>query len=420
MYHLPPLHEIEYTHLESLIENKIREDLFIEYKSHLSEAELWVKDKNLSEKSKFALFKEIIAFINASGGHLILGIQEEKGENGVPKKITPILNIDTLEESLFKSFNRSIDPPCLTVKRRVIKRNKEDTNGVLVVECQPSHYRPHGVPINKDETDNKKVSGVGVFRRDGGSSDPVSMKGIQEMSLLAYTESERRNKRLKEFRSEFDNQKKEHTQDRFFRITMIPLQETNIDLPLTPLQNLPTLTSEGKKKFIRCLTTGAIYPTGFVPGKSGADAFRSGFRCLKRVYPGYKKEKYFNYICERFHEDGSFDLFARGRGSSPYIDKPWFEDKDAHITFFPYVIEVYEALCGVLHFSPVELYMEAEFYTESRAKHHPPKKILDYKVRRGHYEDFYLKLVNDIRGFHGEFWLDGPMALEPFESLTGM
>jgi predicted HTH transcriptional regulator len=69
----------------------------------------WHEGKDFAPYGRDKLFKEIVAFANTLGGHLVLGIEETEGEPPMAKAIHPIPRCHDLAERLSRSA-QAIDP----------------------------------------------------------------------------------------------------------------------------------------------------------------------------------------------------------------------------------------------------------------------------------------------------------------------
>ena len=129
---LPPLHR-RWTakDLDAVMDAKVKENRFIEYKRELpSTKEADVKD----------LLADVSAFANSSGGTILYGIDEDQGE---PIACIGIGNIDAQKaiERLNNIIGNSLDPPLRGFNFEVIER--EDGKRVLVLQIKQSPSAPH-------------------------------------------------------------------------------------------------------------------------------------------------------------------------------------------------------------------------------------------------------------------------------------
>ena len=123
------------TDLEKLINNKIEENLELEYKSADSIGKSIGKKKEIS--------KDVSAFANSNGGVLIYGIKEfdEKDKRHLPQKIDPIDRTTYSKEWLEQVINSNISPRINGIKITSISLN--NTNEVAYVVNIPKSNTAH-------------------------------------------------------------------------------------------------------------------------------------------------------------------------------------------------------------------------------------------------------------------------------------
>ena len=119
--------------IEELITGQVSEGLHIEYKQELYGS---------SDSNKKEALKDISAFANSHGGHLILGMAEK---NGLPDSLTGLVNINPDSEILrLEQMSRTgIEPRIPGIKIRAIPLS----NGThsIVVRIPTSWNSPHRV-----------------------------------------------------------------------------------------------------------------------------------------------------------------------------------------------------------------------------------------------------------------------------------
>jgi schlafen family protein len=128
---LPPLYR-RWTakDLQALLEAKVRENRFLEYKRDLPSTKEAVKD----------LLADVSAFANASGGTILYGIEEDQGE---PIACPGIGCLDAQEtiERFSNIIGSSLDPPLRGFTPDVIEA--EEGKHVLVLQISQSPSAPH-------------------------------------------------------------------------------------------------------------------------------------------------------------------------------------------------------------------------------------------------------------------------------------
>ena len=122
-------------------------------------------------KRLYPLLEELVAFANADGGVIVLGMQETKEKPPRASHLSPLPQIIELERRIRDSLNDLIEPrlPFVAVQGIV---TEVDGGGVLLVETSPSSLGPHWV---------RPTRGAKVRRED--RADSLSMAEIHDMVL---------------------------------------------------------------------------------------------------------------------------------------------------------------------------------------------------------------------------------------------
>lgn len=124
-----------YKDVQSLLENKVPENFYIDYKSDLN---------LINDKNKLAFLKDICSFSNASGGQIIYGIQEK---NGIPEMLVGI-EIDPDKEKLriLDIIRNGLEPVIPEVDIEIFETSEHKQ--VLVIRIEKSWKAPHWVSFN--------------------------------------------------------------------------------------------------------------------------------------------------------------------------------------------------------------------------------------------------------------------------------
>jgi len=165
------------------------------------------------------LFKEIVAFANTLGGHLVLGIEETKSKPPTAVEIRPIPRCHDLAERLSRSAH-AIDPPIRGLLIGGIEV-AADGSGVVVFRIPESSAAPHRAPD------------LHAYVRRDTESTPMSMREIQDVTLATRARGERIEARFQEashkFSALFGGTKGKAVSAVGYRITAIPA--TTLSLP---------------------------------------------------------------------------------------------------------------------------------------------------------------------------------------------
>lgn len=153
----------------------------LEFKSDLSEKKgglsEWRQGKEtVSGYARDRLLSEIMAFANANGGFLVLGVEEDKGKP--PRRVCALLpfpKVHDLYERLVGMCRDGIDPqiPNLQIHPVEIGGNGD---GVIVFKIPRSPIRPHRLKSNGQ-----------VYMRQHLSCERVAtMREVQDLVLTRY------------------------------------------------------------------------------------------------------------------------------------------------------------------------------------------------------------------------------------------
>ena len=143
-----PADQLGINDLKALIDSHVQEDERIEFKRGLS-AEMgqdpWYSGGKLGKKAKIAILEESVAFANAFGGALILGIDEQESENGpgAANKISPIPRCADLADRLTSVFGNCVEPHIPGLE--IIPIETQDNAGAIVIRVSRSRLAPHRV-----------------------------------------------------------------------------------------------------------------------------------------------------------------------------------------------------------------------------------------------------------------------------------
>ena len=121
--------EFNLEYLNSLIENKVEENLNLDYKAAAS------LDKQNNKTTEIS--KDVSALANSDGGILIYGIKEDNVNKHLPERIDPINRKDFTKEWLEQIIQDKIRPRISDFKIHPIEINNEQV--VYIVEVEKSN-----------------------------------------------------------------------------------------------------------------------------------------------------------------------------------------------------------------------------------------------------------------------------------------
>jgi hypothetical protein len=174
-----PLDQITATDISDLCaQGGVHESLTIEFKRELQSRDgkrpdAWMTGGDtFSDFARDRLFREIVAFANAQGGTLVLGIEEIGGNPPRAGAVMPLPRADDLAARLEDAARACIEPPLGGLQVRGIVTDQATGAGVVLFRTLASPHGPH------------RVAGDGhAFIRRGTSSVKMTMREIQDLTL---------------------------------------------------------------------------------------------------------------------------------------------------------------------------------------------------------------------------------------------
>ena len=171
-----PLEQIDKSDIETLISAKVLEGEQIEFKKTLSASgknrtNPWMSGEDqIGESAKNKILKEVVAFANAHGGALLLGIDESNNKPPVAAAFNLIPRCTELAERFKLVFRDRIEPNLLRLEIRAIPIENEA--GVVIFRVGRSPLSPHRI--------TKTL--ICPIRRSDRCED-MTMREIQDMTL---------------------------------------------------------------------------------------------------------------------------------------------------------------------------------------------------------------------------------------------
>jgi hypothetical protein len=129
------------------------------------------KGAGIADFGRNALLEELVAFANADGGVIVLGMAETGDKPSRAAKLFPIPQVTALERRLRDALNSLIEPRLPFAAVRAIE-TETDGSGVVLIETERSSLGPHWV---------RPTRGAKIRRED--RADPLSMSEIHDMVL---------------------------------------------------------------------------------------------------------------------------------------------------------------------------------------------------------------------------------------------
>jgi hypothetical protein len=169
-----PFESIDATFIETLKERRVREDRTLDFK----------RDLDLSSRDLQSEFlKDVTAFANSSGGTLLFGAEEGRGDDEGVIIAFPGLHLqpDETHRRIDNLLRDAIDERPMGVLHRAIPR--PDGRYYYVVRVPPSPLAPHMVTTGKHSSK--------FFLRGNATTSPMDARQIKETSLKAASAFDR-------------------------------------------------------------------------------------------------------------------------------------------------------------------------------------------------------------------------------------
>ena len=212
-----PFDDIGASDIEDLCKRGVYESQTLEFKQNLQgdggRLDGWNAGGGISLAGRDGLLREIVAFANAQGGSLVLGIKETKDKPPRAEVITPMSRVHDLADRLQEAARACIEPPLAGLQVRGIAIQGR-TEGVVILRTPGSLSGPH------------RLAGDGhAFIRRGPSSVKMSMREIQDLTLDLARGAERLESIFTDRATKFAEwlRNSSSTEEAAFRITGMPL-----------------------------------------------------------------------------------------------------------------------------------------------------------------------------------------------------
>lgn len=175
MLHLYKLEDIAEPHLEALIKEGVREGALIDYKRAI----------NLKESAaKAELLRDVSSFANSAGGHIVIGVEEERG---LPICLDGIsADFEKLEQQINQILRTHIDPPVTAFRMRAVPLAKGTF--VFLLRIDKAWNGPHMVMMDGENR---------CWTRDHSGKRMMDIPDLKQ--ALAFSEGAA--ERMKKFRT---------------------------------------------------------------------------------------------------------------------------------------------------------------------------------------------------------------------------
>ena len=213
-----PLDEIGKAEIQSLVHSKISEGDQVEFKGELpskkGKPDSWASKNEIGDYARNQILEEVVAFANAYGGGLLVGIEESRTRPPVATGIRPVPQCTELAERLRSMFLNCVEPQLVRLDIMGVP-TEADGSGVVIIRVGKSRLAPHRVTTTL----------VCPVRR-ADRCQKMTMREIQDMALNVSRGLERLEKRLSQrserFREEFERLER-HENAFGIRLTAVPV-----------------------------------------------------------------------------------------------------------------------------------------------------------------------------------------------------
>ena len=184
-----PADQIGVSDLQALIDSEVPESDQIEFKETLStrdgSPDRWITHRDgIGNRARDSILEEAVAFANAYGGALLLGIRESESRPPVVARIVPIPQCAELAERLKLVFRDCVEPQIPLIEIFAIPTAGDC--GVVVIRTGHSRMAPHRV---------KPTRKCPIRRSD--RCEEMTMREVQDLTLGLSRGLERLEQRLK-------------------------------------------------------------------------------------------------------------------------------------------------------------------------------------------------------------------------------
>lgn len=177
-----PLHDLVASDVHQVVSERFPEGPAVEYKGELPAEQgrdPWYEGGKPSAYARSKIFKEVVAFANAYGGQLVLGIAETEEKPPRAERVVPIPRCHDLAERLRDMARDFIDPQISRFTSTGIVTDP-DGNGVVLVRVGRSHQAPHRLTSDRH-----------CYFRRADCAVPMDMREIQDLTLRTVQGTER-------------------------------------------------------------------------------------------------------------------------------------------------------------------------------------------------------------------------------------
>ncbi len=194
-----PVQSLALEDVQQLITDEVPEGQTIEYKATLPEEEgrkdpWFTTGKKIGKYARDELLAEAVAFANADGGIVVVGMEETDDHPKRAKKIKPLPKCHDLASRLGLAARDCIDPQIPGIEIWGIETHKRPKGGVVVIRVSPSRITLHRL----------KTKGH-CYMRHADRTERMTMREIHDRILQLDQGMRRIEERLDSRRDAYEN-----------------------------------------------------------------------------------------------------------------------------------------------------------------------------------------------------------------------
>lgn len=134
----------------------------------------WLSGGDIGDHARDEILSEVIAFANAQGGSVVLGIEERRDKPDKPARahaVVALPRVGELARRLEDQARSCIDPPLPRLQIQAIETDGQG-GGVVVLRTARSRAAPHRLTTTRES-----------YVRRGSSTVKMTMREIQDMTI---------------------------------------------------------------------------------------------------------------------------------------------------------------------------------------------------------------------------------------------
>ena len=189
-----PLETVTSGDASALVAEEYPEDGTVEFKEripHKGGSDPWYAGKSIGDHGRNQLLEEVIAFPNAHGGHVILGVKESDDHPHRAIGVEPVPRCSELADVLRLQIRDCVEPQIPILHVRGVPTGP-DGSGIVVIRVPQSRLAPHRLKATKE-----------CYFRHADRTEKMTMREIQDLTLQRARGTEGLEKRFAERQRDF-------------------------------------------------------------------------------------------------------------------------------------------------------------------------------------------------------------------------